>query len=615
MSINYDNWERLVQVVLRREQFRQLALDDSSEPSFSSISSSFIPEQGTPVHNAQSTQLGSSSNTVRETDWGRLLLSDYWNIIFGSVNSALYENATIKELYLSLCDSPILLDGGKKSFHIDKTTGKKCYMIGAREFIIVMEGIPLSWDWTSHTDSRFATVAEFKDSRRLDIRGRIDTKMLSTKTRYAAYLVFKFGEDFRGIGSAKGIIKFVKYDKDGDAKKRAATLHLQPVKPKNGKIATRRSDGWMEVQLGMFYNDQGEDGPVEARLLENNDYIKSGLIVEGIEFRPTTTNAKIGFVSKKYVRTGRNWERLVQIVLRREQFRQLALDDSSEPSFSSISSSFIPKQGTPVHNAQSTQLGSSSNTVRETDWGRLLLSDYWNIIFGSVNSALYENATIKELYLSLCDSPILLDGGKMSFHIDKTTGKKCYMIGARELIIIMEGIPLSWDWKSHTDSRFATVAEFKDSRRLDIRGRIDTKMLSTKTRYAAYLVFKFGEDFRGIGSAKGIIKFVKYDKDGDAKKRAATLHLQPVKPKNGKIATRRSDGWMEVQLGMFYNDQGEDGPVEARLLENNDYIKSGLIVEGIEFRPTTTNAKIGFVSKKYVRTRRNWIFSNMRQIL
>ncbi|XP_073064277.1 heavy metal-associated isoprenylated plant protein 12-like [Primulina eburnea] len=40
MSGIYDNWERLVEVVLRREQFRQLCLADSRSPSIQSTSSS-----------------------------------------------------------------------------------------------------------------------------------------------------------------------------------------------------------------------------------------------------------------------------------------------------------------------------------------------------------------------------------------------------------------------------------------------------------------------------------------------------------------------------------------------------------------------------------------------
>ncbi|KAL0452443.1 UNVERIFIED_CONTAM: putative inactive receptor kinase [Sesamum latifolium] len=41
MSRIYDNWERLVETVLRREKFRQLALEHSRSPTVSSLSSSF----------------------------------------------------------------------------------------------------------------------------------------------------------------------------------------------------------------------------------------------------------------------------------------------------------------------------------------------------------------------------------------------------------------------------------------------------------------------------------------------------------------------------------------------------------------------------------------------
>ena len=48
-----------------------------------------------------------------------------------------------------------------------------------------------------------------------------------------------------------------------------------------------RGDGWMEVEMGEFFNEQGEDGSVLCGLKEVDNYNrKSGLIVEGIELRP-----------------------------------------------------------------------------------------------------------------------------------------------------------------------------------------------------------------------------------------------------------------------------------------------------------------------------------------
>lgn len=47
-----------------------------------------------------------------------------------------------------------------------------------------------------------------------------------------------------------------------------------------------RDDGWMEIQLGEFYVDAGENGQVQVQLLDTSGLIMSGLILEGIEFRP-----------------------------------------------------------------------------------------------------------------------------------------------------------------------------------------------------------------------------------------------------------------------------------------------------------------------------------------
>ncbi|XP_022849413.1 F-box protein PP2-B10-like [Olea europaea var. sylvestris] len=294
MSNNYDNWERLVEVVLRREQFKQLALISSSEPSFSSTSSS-TSGWNTPICDDLNVQLASSSSTVNETDWERLLPPDYEDIISRSVNPVDY--ATKEDLYTSLCSSPILLDGGKMSFHIDKTTGKKCYMIGPVEIssgsILMVVVMLYGWRLTPHADSRFSTVVEQRHVLHLDIWGKIETQMLSPKTHYAAYLVYRLDMSYMENRPAKGIIKFENLDEDHDAERRATALHLQPgLVGKSLQTAVSRPDGWMEVQLGMFYNDVGDNGPVEARLLGSFERLINYLVIEGIEFRPASIAEK-----------------------------------------------------------------------------------------------------------------------------------------------------------------------------------------------------------------------------------------------------------------------------------------------------------------------------------
>ncbi|KAK4724483.1 hypothetical protein R3W88_027262 [Solanum pinnatisectum] len=104
--------------------------------------------------------------------------------------------------------------------------------------------------------------------------------MLSLKTKYAAYLVFKFlnGCD-NSVPSTKSNIRFVNYESEIDAENQANTVHL-PRLQESGGIPKMRGDGWMEVKLGYFDSKKGTDGPVEARLFEKNHFYKIGFIIE-----------------------------------------------------------------------------------------------------------------------------------------------------------------------------------------------------------------------------------------------------------------------------------------------------------------------------------------------
>lgn len=51
-----------------------------------------------------------------------------------------------------------------------------------------------------------------------------------------------------------------------------------------------REDGWMEIKLGEFYVDSEENGEVQVQLLDTSRNLNSGLIVEGIEFRPLNSS-------------------------------------------------------------------------------------------------------------------------------------------------------------------------------------------------------------------------------------------------------------------------------------------------------------------------------------
>nr|XP_016439796.1 PREDICTED: F-box protein PP2-B10-like isoform X2 [Nicotiana tabacum] len=196
---------------------------------------------------------------------------------------------------------------------------------------------------------------------------------------------------------------------------------------------------------------------------------------------------------------------------------------------------------------------------------------------------------------SACDRPSPINHGHSvvwsripfhSFSLDKGTGKKCFMIAARELVISWGDTPHYWKWSSHPDSRFSEVANLQFVCWLDMRGKIETRILSKRTKYVVYLVFKLANGFYGLETANAFVRFVDCESNNKAEERASVVSLSRQEGAGEKRSKRRVDGWMEIEMGNFFNDAGEDGDVEARLMEiRRLFAKGGLIVQGMEFRP------------------------------
>ncbi|KAG8363807.1 hypothetical protein BUALT_Bualt19G0060700 [Buddleja alternifolia] len=266
-----------------------------------------------------------------DTVWDRFLPSDYSDIISRSIDgrdSLLARFRCKKDLYLHLCDHPILIDDGRKfhielnskffatlgidmamfflilvqyvnliglsivkkqSFSLEKWSGKKCYVLAARDLIIVWGDTPQYWQWISLPESRFAEVAELLNVCWFKIDGKISMKMLSPNTNYAAYLVFKRRANFCGFHNPifTGYVGF--------AGQESQTLRICLAESVPNESTTeypkQRDDGWMEVMLGEYFvQDGGQDGDFEISLFQCNSSWKSGLIVQGIEIRPTYQN-------------------------------------------------------------------------------------------------------------------------------------------------------------------------------------------------------------------------------------------------------------------------------------------------------------------------------------
>nr|AFK43692.1 unknown [Medicago truncatula] len=140
-------------------------------------------------------------------------------------------------------------------------------------------------------DSRFPEVAELLVVCWLHISGMINMLALSPNTQYAAYLVFKMigGFGFRNpncpvvlsicVEGGHKSTKIVCLDPNVESRLHNVAVGLQ--RP------SVRSDGWLEIEIGEFFNSGEEDEEVQMNIKETDDYnSKSGLFLEGIEVRP-----------------------------------------------------------------------------------------------------------------------------------------------------------------------------------------------------------------------------------------------------------------------------------------------------------------------------------------
>ncbi|KAI9074069.1 hypothetical protein K1719_043961 [Acacia pycnantha] len=212
-------------------------------------------------------------------------------------------------------------------------------------------------------------------------------------------------------------------------------------------------------------------------------------------------------------------------------------------------------------------------------WEAFLPADLQHLVAQSSSPNL-NSLTKKQLYLHLCDHPFLLAGNTMSFSLDKESGKKCYMIGARGLWIPWADDLRYWRYASFEESRFPEVPVLHQVWWLEAKGTINTKLLSQRTIYDVLFVFQFGSEIKGFTDTS--INFSL--KESDICKSEGQVALYP--PIIG--VKQRKDGWLEIKVGEFYTKDEEDGGsiVEFRLWESDDHKeKSGIIVEGFEFRP------------------------------
>ncbi|KAJ4776278.1 F-box protein [Rhynchospora pubera] len=257
---------------------------------------------------------------------------------------------------------------------------------------------------------------------------------------------------------------------------------------------------------------------------------------------------------------------------------------------------------TPRDACVSSAVSRTSHSAADSDvtWERFLPSDYDSILSRAVNPVEYSSK--KELYFRLCEHPVMIDGGMMSFGLEKSSGAKCFMISARALSIVWGEDERYWKWIVLPESRFNACVELDRVCLLEICGKIDNKILTPHTTYAAYLIFKLAPNAWGLSNPFQRTEIILagdivsqhcvclnirereqfnpwWDRPlpgGDTEEMSDDVILPKV----------RGDGWLEVKLGEFNSGDGIDGDVSMSLTENKGgHWKNGLILIGIEVRP------------------------------
>ncbi|CAN0892413.1 F-box protein PP2-B10 [Linum grandiflorum] len=222
--------------------------------------------------------------------WESFLPANYRSVISQSSDPPLLDGSVPKkELFRLLCQRPVLVDQGKKSWMLEKQSGKITMALRARDLFIVWMDDPRYWKWEMDSNCRFGVqeVAVLDLVWWLEIRGKINTGLLSPDTSYAAYLVYKLTEDYYffdeetvkvgvvGVGGAEEV-KLAEETVRGPRtrawgrrrNKRTAASELRRVKL--GEFKTEEEDD--EVEFFVMEVEKGDD--------------KGGLIVVEIEIVP-----------------------------------------------------------------------------------------------------------------------------------------------------------------------------------------------------------------------------------------------------------------------------------------------------------------------------------------
>ncbi|XP_045808802.1 putative F-box protein PP2-B12 [Trifolium pratense] len=177
---------------MAKKSKRMVEFEELPEPCIATILS-----HTTPIDTCRLSVVSKTFHSASDSDdvWNRFLPSD--SNLIDSIFSRyphLANPPSKKALFRALSDSDLMIiDDGKKSFQLDKKSGKIFYMLSARSLTTTdcKSSARRKKKWISVRESRFPKVLKLGLVSRLEIHGMISSLSLSPNTEYVAYLVFK----------------------------------------------------------------------------------------------------------------------------------------------------------------------------------------------------------------------------------------------------------------------------------------------------------------------------------------------------------------------------------------------------------------------------------------
>ncbi|MFS7928178.1 putative phloem protein [Helianthus anomalus] len=366
------------------------------------------------------------------------------------------------------------------------------------------------------------------------LKADVKTQFLSPGITYTVNLVFKFDEDKRRFEDI-----FLPYILQGEKKERRCENIFFPYRLQGERersfsyLAYKREDGWWACELYHFTTDHRT---VDLQILfecfsiSNKGSLNDVLQVEGIEFQPLE-----------------NVEHIDE--------KQLISDSDSD-----------------------------------ANWEEKLPVDYEDIMKRSKSSLQW--TTKEEAYSIICKGFLISDDETKRgiwFSLDKN-GKKCLMLSGALECRRTEKVPLP-------ESRFGEAIHLGDNIYIYVKTNVQSQLVSSETTYACYLVYKLPEDQSGF---KAPVKVEDGRRDSVDENicyiyltSPQTLVIRPnagqnthnslSRPKIKGLPQQRNDGWIEVKIWELRAVTTINMELTLELCDGKNF--SGLIIEGIEFKP------------------------------